>query len=91
MPDYLNITIIVTVLIATIKFFFIRIIIDKVFQTSLLIIILVILFIFPLLGKFQDERMVPDSGKLLNIVEQSALLTSLQLSFIGYLTNTKQN
>ena len=68
---YLNITISITLLIATVNDVLI-IIADKVLKAPLLII-LVLFLVPPLLCQLQYEGVIPDPRKLLHIIEQSSL------------------
>ena len=83
--EYLNITIGITVLITTVNNVLVFIVADKILEAPLLVILLLLL-VPPLLGQLEDEGVVPDPRQLLDVIEQSSLLSAFKLSFVRDLT-----
>merc|ERR1719427_1306906 len=66
----------ITVVIITTVLLFIT---NEILQTSFLII-KILLVLFPLLSQEQNAGMVPNPGQILNIIEQTSFLSSLQFA-----------
>ena len=83
--EYLNIAVSIAVLITTVNNVLVFIVADKILEAPLLVILLLLL-VPPLLGQLEDERVVPDPRQLLDVIEQSSLLSAFKLSFVRDLT-----